>query len=138
MSRRKCTSIDTVLSGQRIRNIMVKNGYSVEELRESLYMSCPQTIYRWFWGEAVPSVDNLYVMSKLFGIHMEDMLVERKSVPITHESALNEKTRIKKQIIKIIDEDMYMLLDNVDIKFLEKLYAIICDIKKNKKDNSNT
>lgn len=75
MGRNKCVSLDIVRTGERIRNTMIKNGYSVRELQEILNLSCPQPIYRWMKGYMLPSVDNLYVMHQIFKVHMEDLLV---------------------------------------------------------------
>lgn len=71
------TQIDIILTGKRIENVIRGNGYSVRELQELLKLSCPQPVYRWVKGKALPSVDNLYMMHRLFGLHMEDILVAR-------------------------------------------------------------
>lgn len=31
----------------------------------------PQAIYKWQWGKCLPSVDNLFALSKLFNIPIE-------------------------------------------------------------------
>ena len=41
-------------------------------------LSCPQPIYRWFKGQILPSVNHLFVLSKLLNVHMEELLVEKK------------------------------------------------------------
>lgn len=71
------TSLDLVQSGQKLHSIMFTNGYSVREVQEILHLSCPQSIYRWIRGTTLPSVDNLYMLSKLFNMHMEELLVEK-------------------------------------------------------------
>lgn len=68
-------AIDLILTGQRIRSVIFESGYSVKEIQEILKLSCPQPIYRWMHGYMLPSVDNLYMLSRLFGVHMEDLLV---------------------------------------------------------------
>ena len=70
-------SLDLVLTGQRIRSVISENGYSVKEVQEILNLACPQSIYRWMKGYTFPSIDNLYMLSKLFCVHMEDLLVEK-------------------------------------------------------------
>lgn len=69
-------SLDIIQTGERIHHIMVEKGYSVRQVQELLSLSCPQTIYRWLRGSRLPSVDNLYRLSRLFDMHMEDLLVE--------------------------------------------------------------
>lgn len=68
-------SIDLILTGQRIRSVIFGSGYSVREIQEILNLACPQSVYRWMHGYALPTVDNLYMLSKLFDVPMEDLLV---------------------------------------------------------------
>ena len=70
------TQIDIVLTGKKIHSVMNEKGYSVKELQETLNLSCPQPVYRWIRGYTLPSVDNLYRLHKIFGVHMEDMIIE--------------------------------------------------------------
>jgi len=71
-----CISLDLVLTGRQIHSLMIKNGYTVKKLQELLGLACPQSVYKWIHGKTLPSVDNLYRMSKIFHVHMEDMLAE--------------------------------------------------------------
>lgn len=48
------------------------------EIQQALCLSCPQPIYRWFKGQILPSVNHLFVLSKLLDVHMEELLVEKK------------------------------------------------------------
>ena len=41
-----------------------------------LNLEDPQPIYRWIHGRCMPSTDNLYKLSKIFNMHMEELLVE--------------------------------------------------------------
>lgn len=68
-------AIDLILTGQRIRSVISESRYSVKEIQEILNLSCPQPVYRWMHGYVLPSVDNLYMLSRLFDVHMEDLLV---------------------------------------------------------------
>ena len=52
-------------------------GYSVKEIQEFLHLSCPQPFYRWFKGQILPSLDHLYVLSRLLGVHMEELIVAK-------------------------------------------------------------
>jgi len=69
-------SLDVGLTGQRIHNVMKERGYTVRQIQEMLNLSYPQPVYRWIHGYILPSTDNLYRLSKLFCVHMEDLLVE--------------------------------------------------------------
>lgn len=78
MAKITYTQIDPILTGKKMQGIIFRNGYSVKELQVLLNLSCPNPIYRWMKGKALPTVDHLYTMHRLFGIHMEDMIVTRK------------------------------------------------------------
>ena len=71
------TQLDIIMSGEKIHSIIIERGYKVRELQELLNLSCPQPIYRWMKGQALPSVDHLYMMHRIFDVHMEDLLVAR-------------------------------------------------------------
>lgn len=71
------TTLDAVLTGQKIHNAIKQSGYSIRELQEMLSLSCPQPIYRWIKGRTLPSIDNLYMLSRILGVHMEELLVPR-------------------------------------------------------------
>ena len=36
----------------------------------------PQAIYKWQWGDCLPSVDNLFALSKILGVPMQEILIE--------------------------------------------------------------
>ena len=69
--------IDIAATGRNIHRLRLEKGYSVQELQEYLGMSCPQGVYHWQLGRNLPSVDNLYAVSKLWGVSMNDILVEK-------------------------------------------------------------
>lgn len=69
------TTLDAVLTGKEIGNAIKRSGYSIKELQGLLGLSCPQPIYRWIRGRTLPSIDNLYMLSRILGVHMEDLLV---------------------------------------------------------------
>ena len=71
--------IDIVATGRNIRRLRLEKGYSVNALQEYLGLSCPQGIYHWQAGRSLPSVDNLYAVSRLWGVSMNEILVERES-----------------------------------------------------------
>ena len=47
-------------TGENILNLCKRRGITVKKIQEYMAFACPQTIYRWFSGQALPSVDNLY------------------------------------------------------------------------------
>ena len=68
-------NIDMKKTGLLLKVTIEKAGYTVKDIQNILHLSCPQPIYRWFKGSILPSVDHLYVLSRLLKVHMEDLLV---------------------------------------------------------------
>lgn len=77
MSKPKTTSMDMLMTGQLIKRLVCERGHTVSEVQDWLGLSCPQSIYRWYKGQSMPSVDNLFILSSMLGLHMEDMLIQR-------------------------------------------------------------
>ena len=68
-------NIDMQRTGALLKKKVEEAGYTVKELQEKLRVSCPQPIYRWFKGKVLPSINHLYVLSRLLHVHMEELLV---------------------------------------------------------------
>ena len=62
-------------TGRRIRQLRERQGLSVRQLQEMLGFEQPQAIYKWQRGECLPTVDHLLMLSWIFGIPMQDLLV---------------------------------------------------------------
>lgn len=65
-------------TGRRIKALRAANGLSVQRLRQMLQIESVQTVYKWERGDAVPSIDNLILLSRIFGCSMESILVVRE------------------------------------------------------------
>ncbi len=70
--------IDLKATGARIRELRIKNNLTVEEVMAFMGFEAPQAVYKWQRGESLPSVDNLFALSKLFGARIEDILVSEE------------------------------------------------------------
>ena len=88
--------IDQVKTGIKIKMMLEKAGYDVKYIQEYLHLSCPQSIYRWFKGKILPSVDHLCALSKLLGIHMEDLLVLEGQPAVCDYAAITGDSRFNR------------------------------------------
>ena len=61
-------------TGKRIERLRKDAGLTVKDLQECFGFSTPQAIYKWQSGMALPTVDNLVVLSKLLGVKVDDIL----------------------------------------------------------------
>jgi transcriptional regulator with XRE-family HTH domain len=78
------TVINMSRTGKRLQNYARAYGYNVKDIQRYLGLSCPQSVYRWFKGMILPSVDNLLKLSELFHVHMEELLVKESVLYETH------------------------------------------------------
>ena len=73
--RRKYPVIDISRTGQNIKRIMRQKGLTVKDIQEFLELGTPQSIYHWFDGRNLPTIDNLYALSELFHLPVDSLLI---------------------------------------------------------------
>lgn len=67
-------TVDSKKTGQKIKQLMLENNLTPKDIQEYLSLACIQTIYRWLNGTTIPSVDNLYALSALFDVSMDEII----------------------------------------------------------------
>ena len=68
-------AIDMAKTGQNIMILRKKAGLSVRDLQEAFGFGTPQAIYKWQQGIALPTIDNIVVLSALLGVKIDDILI---------------------------------------------------------------
>ena len=68
-------SIQQAETGNRIKALLEKNGYTVKDIQGAMGFENPQAIYKWLSGKTLPSLDNLLILSRVLHTTMEDILV---------------------------------------------------------------
>ena len=56
-------------------------GLTVRDLQNIFGFSTPQAIYKWQHGTAMPTVDNLVVLSAVFGVSIDEIIVCERPLP---------------------------------------------------------
>ena len=93
-------NIDMIKTGQKIKECIQKTGYTVKDLQKILKLSCPQSIYRWFKGQILPSVDHLYTSSRILGVHMEELIVAKNDTAIKEKHSGEERILLYYRLLK--------------------------------------
>jgi len=70
--------IDPVATGENIVRLRKARGLTVRDLQTYFGFEEPQAIYKWQWGKSLPTVDNLYALSALLDVSMDDILVSTR------------------------------------------------------------
>ena len=74
--------IDKKKTGIHLRRLMDERGLNVKDVQQYLGLGSVQSVYHWLNGISVPTVDNLYALSELFQIPIDDLLCgNRRYVP---------------------------------------------------------
>ncbi|MBQ2259204.1 MAG: helix-turn-helix transcriptional regulator [Spirochaetales bacterium] len=61
-------------TGSNIKKLRMEKGISVKELQGLLGFDNPQAIYNWERGRNMPSIDNLLVLSEIFGVSINEIV----------------------------------------------------------------
>lgn len=75
-------TIDVKATGARIKKLRTERGLTIREVSEYMGFTTDQAVCKWQRGDSLPTVDNLYALSKLFGTTMEDILVATTRCPL--------------------------------------------------------
>lgn len=72
-------SLDMKATGQNITRLRKAKGLSVKELQQYFGFEQPQAIYKWQWGQSIPSIDNLLALSYIFETSIDEILIADSS-----------------------------------------------------------
>ena len=68
-------TVDLVATGKNIEKLRKEAGLSVKDLQSIFGFGTPQAIYKWQHGTALPTVDNLVLLSAIFKVSIDEILV---------------------------------------------------------------
>lgn len=71
-------TIDMKATGKNIKDKMVKKGMTAKDVQTVFGFNTPQAIFKWFRGDALPTIDNLVILANIFGTTMDDIIVTNK------------------------------------------------------------
>ena len=76
-------TIEKKETGKRLKKLMIERGYTAKNIQEYLFLGSVQSVYHWFNGASLPTVDNLYALSELFGVPIDDLICgNRMNLPM--------------------------------------------------------
>ena len=71
--------VDATATGKNIKKLRKDAGLSVSDIQDIFGFTTPQAIYKWQNGVAIPTIDNLAVLSVVFGVSIDDIVVVRRN-----------------------------------------------------------
>ena len=69
--------LDLEATGAKIKTLMKQRGITPRQLQTILDFPYVQTVYNWFSGKNMPTLDNLVVLAQVLGVTMDDIVVTR-------------------------------------------------------------
>ena len=67
--------IDVKATGARIKALAGEKGLKATDIQRECGLGTPQTVFKWFRGATLPSLDNLAIIARLFGVGIDDIVV---------------------------------------------------------------
>jgi len=67
--------LDLAATGAKIKTVMKDKGITARELQIIMDFPYVQTIYNWFAGKNMPTIDNLVVLAKILAVPMDNLVV---------------------------------------------------------------
>ena len=67
--------LDLAATGTKIKTVMKDKGITARELQIIMDFPYVQTIYNWFAGKNMPTIDNLVVLAKILAVPMDDLVI---------------------------------------------------------------
>lgn len=71
-------TVNTMQTGANIKAMMKARGMKVADVQNVFGFNTPQAIFKWFRGDAVPTIDNLVVLAAIFGVTINDIVAINK------------------------------------------------------------
>lgn len=68
------SQIDMRRTGIKLKKLCKEKGITVKDIQKELCIGAFQSVYDWFSGKSLPSLDNFFYLSKLLKVKMEDMI----------------------------------------------------------------
>jgi transcriptional regulator with XRE-family HTH domain len=68
-------TINMIETGKNIKTIMKLNNIKIVQIQQILGFNTPQAIYKWFRGEAMPTLDNMVVLAATLNTTIDNLIV---------------------------------------------------------------
>ena len=85
--------IDLTATGKNILRLRRERGLSVRDVQRFFNFEEPRAIYKWQSGQSLPSLDNLYALSALLRVSMDEILVPTSRMPEQNVCRAEEEAR---------------------------------------------
>lgn len=89
--------IDVDRTGRQLKRACEARNITVREIQEFLGLAARQSIYGWFQGRTLPSLDNFYAISCYLGLRMDEMVIPQgrsREIPVWNAARALERRQM--------------------------------------------
>ena len=83
-------SINMKKTGAQIKRFIKESGYTIRDIIEITGVSTEQTIYKWYSGKSIPSLENLLILCKLLGLQITELLALDEKFDLSDDHYLQD------------------------------------------------
>lgn len=76
--RERYPGIEMARTGNWLRCICNFKKISVKKLCENVGLGSPQSVYGWFCGRTLPSLDNFYALSQVLHMPLDELIINQE------------------------------------------------------------
>ena len=89
------SQINIEKTGKKIMELLVESNVDVKTLANTIGVS-NQSVYKWVNGKSLPTLENMYQISKILGVTIDDIIVGSDSIQyVTPEIYVREECCIQ-------------------------------------------
>ena len=88
-------SINMEKTGINIKRSIKESGYAMHEIMEITGVTAEQTIYKWYSGKSIPSLETLIILCKLLDLRITELLVFDGELDLTNDDNSLDKSSIQ-------------------------------------------
>ena len=85
-------SVNMKKTGAHIKELCEKNNINVADIKRELNLKSPQSVYRWYNGEAMPTVEHLYSLACML---QNSLFLKQKQFPMSVSLILYSGIQVK-------------------------------------------
>ena len=64
-----------VATGANIKAMVKKNKMKITDVQDIFGFNTPQAIFKWFRGDAMPTIDNMVILAAVFNTTIDNIIV---------------------------------------------------------------
>lgn len=69
--------VDMEATGNNIKTLMTERNMKTRDIAEACGFTRLNSVYSWFYGRSIPSVDTLVILSDIFNVPIDDIIIRR-------------------------------------------------------------